>query len=1706
MKTILIKATLTTVICALFSIGSTVMAANRTWTGTAADSNWSDGGNWGGTAPGPGDAVIFNDSTNVNMNNDILPQPLTGITFDATTNSSYAVTNNTIYLNGNIADDSSLSQYINVSLLMTNGSKTISILPGGELYIGGVIGNYPLAGQNNAITVSQSIVAPNQFPAFTNINYVLPATLYLNSASANTYTNSTTLNNGTALVLDFSNMSTPVNLISTNAITLNGATYTLKGNPTTASFQTNLFLTLGTGSSSIVLNNNGGPGMTLAIPATFTRNAPGTLNLDISGGGSLAAVPGTVNGVYGFATVYDGTGIGFATSNLTTRTMVRYTGATPLLSALTTASLITNYITSGSLTMAASSFGLNSLTLDATAGNGVLDLGGPTDVMTNNSRGILMIGANNFTIQNGMIATNNGEIIIHQMGTGTLNLNATIGTGSAAVTKNGPGTMVINSLSTNSGTFSIDQGKVVLGVASTAGAGPLGNTTNTVALNAGAILDLNGNNLTVGAFSGGNNGVGMVTNSVSGPPAVIALGNGNSRISAYSSTLFAGNLTLKIIGDNGTADNFANLANTFTGGLTYSGNQLNDRIVNPMSVGYGSVTLAGSGGFTIPSSGITGWNTPGMSNAIVINGTGNQINFQNNTAGNLALFYGPWTGSGTVTFNCSFSPSMVFGGDISGFGGTFVLQGSANNGTCTYGISNNINGTSIGGSSRAIFDMQVNGASTGNTFLQLAGTNALFSTINLGDVNTTGNAGNPAQLFLRNNTANTTNTFVVGGANASSTFAGVVEDGANGNSVVAITKVGTGTWTLTGGELWSGPTTISNGVLAVDGSLGAGWLGYSPVTVYGPGGLGGDGSINGPVTLLSGNAGLILTNSAIGTLNLTGGLTLNDGNVLGFDVGSPADQINVNNSTFAQSGTATIYLQQTAGFAAGTYNLIVNAPGISAANFILGNTIPGYNASLTVPTSGTLSLVVSSVAPTNAFWDNRSGTAWNVVNNWDTTVSGGSPLTSLPTTPTDIYFAANGANNFNTTLGQNFSIHSLTFITANNTTIDGPNVLTISAGVTNSSSAGSNNINTAVSIGTPQTWANNGAYSLLVNSNISGSAALTFNGGSSGIILNSSNSYSGGTYIAGGTLSLGNINAALPGGQPVAVVGSGSTLAIGNATNTIGALSVTNGSVLGGAGVLRGSSYLASGNDIFGANLGGSGTFSVYDGGTVVVSGTNTYAGATAVNNGTLQLGSSSALGTSSSLTVGASGTLNLDGYNVTVPVSTVSGAIENSGTSAAITKDWANGNNSFAINGSGNITFPAMSGTAAWTVTQNSTGTNVYGGTNDNSFMVLVVNNGTAILSKSNSVTSHVVGGSGTGTADLILNGGLVQIAPNGNGDQLFNNRLITLNGGEFDMNGQSEAVDGINGGAGFVTNSNPGSLSTFTLGANGAVSVGTYAGLIAGNLSVVKEGAGAQALAGVNTYTGGTIVSNGVLLLTEPGSISDSSPIVVAPGAVLDVSGRLDQTLTLNSGQVLMGSGTINGSVTNQPGSTIDPGGTNAIGTLTITNNVTLNGSLVMELNITNGLQTNDELVAGGTIAGGGVLSVTNIGPTLAVGDTFQLFSSAVTGFSSTQLASTDANGATYTWSNMVAVNGTIKVLTVVPGINSNPTNIVYGITNGNLTLSWPVDHKGWTLQAQTNALTTGLNNNWVNVPGSTATNLVVVPIVTTNPSVFYRLYFSH
>jgi hypothetical protein len=78
------------------------------------------------------------------------------------------------------------------------------------------------------------------------------------------------------------------------------------------------------------------------------------------------------------------------------------------------------------------------------------------------------------------------------------------------------------------------------------------------------------------------------------------------------------------------------------------------------------------------------------------------------------------------------------------------------------------------------------------------------------------------------------------------------------------------------------------------------------------------------------------------------------------------------------------------------------------------------------------------------------------------------------------------------------------------------------------------------------------------------------------------------------------------------------------------------------------------------------------------------------------------------------------------------------------------------------------------------------------------------------------------------------------------------------------------------------------------------------------------------------------------------------------------------------------------------------------------------------------------------------------------------------------------------------------LTPAPSLTPPQIGWQMSNGQLQFSWPLDHYGWHLEAQTNPVSVGLSTNWSAVPGSQTTNLFAVPINTRNGSVFFRLVY--
>ncbi len=101
-------------------------------------------------------------------------------------------------------------------------------------------------------------------------------------------------------------------------------------------------------------------------------------------------------------------------------------------------------------------------------------------------------------------------------------------------------------------------------------------------------------------------------------------------------------------------------------------------------------------------------------------------------------------------------------------------------------------------------------------------------------------------------------------------------------------------------------------------------------------------------------------------------------------------------------------------------------------------------------------------------------------------------------------------------------------------------------------------------------------------------------------------------------------------------------------------------------------------------------------------------------------------------------------------------------------------------------------------------------------------------------------------------------------------------------------------------------------------------------------------------------------------------------------------------------------------------------------------------------------------------------------------------------------NGGGAVQQYDEIRVANTFGEVVGVAGGVNTTPTNIVTSVSGNQLMLSWPADHTGWTLQSQTNNLSTGLAATWFNVAGSSSTNGVTFTIDPANPTVFFRLVY--
>jgi autotransporter-associated beta strand protein len=714
-----------------------------------------------------------------------------------------------------------------------------------------------------------------------------------------------------------------------------------------------------------------------------------------------------------------------------------------------------------------------------------------------------------------------------------------------------------------------------------------------------------------------------------------------------------------------------------------------------------------------------------------------------------------------------------------------------------------------------------NGAGTfnfnGGTLAAIANNNSFMT--GLTNVNIQGNGA-----YINPNGFNVTigQTLLDGGGGLTQVGGGTLNLTAN-NSYSGPTSVKAGLLIINGSPIGSGSYTVNGGTMLINGSpSGAGnyavnsgalivngnLAGGGSYSVFGSATLGGSGTVtNSNVTL---NSGAILapgnntTTGSIGTLNLSN-LSLGGNGTAYFDLtttttpGSGVNDLVAVTGNLTLTGTTAISISTGgASLANGYYTLFTYTGSALTASqssqFSLGTPgaiNPRQRYQFDTSDAGSVLLDITG-NPATSNWNAASGSAW-------TTSTASTNWFNTGTSLSD--FFANG-DNVNFTSSKTGVVSIVDLVAPGPVTVSGPGYTFASSG----------------------SGAITGAGSLTVQSPATLVLATT-NG----------STYSGGTFLQGGSITLG-ANNALPtaGTLTMGAFGSSGTLDLGGFNQQLKGLAIdpgatasnqvvnasTGNSTLTFNGGATPSAYAGTIQDVGTLNL-------TVSAGTLDLTGaTTTYHGATTINgNSTLVLANNLLNSTGASVASGASLNLTPTGTMTVASVISGSGAINVNGNGVAIL-------------------------TAANTFTNQAN-----------------VTAGTLVLANTAAIPAVGVNfGAGTGTVDLATN---TSVAP-------FNLNMGVTAGGQFT---DTIIVDRATAGSGILQ-----SAGTLTCGANGTGGNG------ANSTCTLNVQAGANVTSG-GTLALTTVVLNdnpSVVILNPTGAVMQvGSAVGVHSGATLVLGG---------------------------------------------------------------------------------------------------------------------------------------------------------------------------------------------------------------------------
>ncbi|MGL7615782.1 autotransporter-associated beta strand repeat-containing protein [Salmonella sp. NW856] len=422
---------------------------------------------------------------------------------------------------------------------------------------------------------------------------------------------------------------------------------------------------------------------------------------------------------------------------------------------------------------------------------------------------------------------------------------------------------------------------------------------------------------------------------------------------------------------------------------------------------------------------------------------------------------------------------------------------------------------------------------------------------------------------------------------------------------------------------------------------------------------------------------------------------------------------------------------------------------------------------------------------------------------------------------------------------------------------------------------------------------------------ISGSGQVVKSGDET-LTLSGANSYTGGTLISGGTLVASNVealgtgdvtdNAVLElntgGDFDNAISGSGQVVKSGDETLTLsGSNTYTGGTLIsGGTLVATNVEALGSGDVTDDAtlelNTGGTFDNAISGSGQVVksgddvltLSGANSYSGGTLISDGTLVASNVEALGTGD---VTNDAVLELNTGGTFDNAISGSGQVVKSG-DETLTLSGANSYTGGTLISGGTLVASNVEALGTGDVTDNAVLELNTGGDFDNA----ISGSGQVVKSGDETLT---LSGSNTYTGGTLISGGTL-VASNvealGTGD-VTNDAVLELNtGGDFDnaisgsgkveksgdgtltLSGSNTYRGGTTISGGTLLASNVEALGTGDVTNNATLELNTggdFDNAISGSGQVVKSGGDTLTLSGNNSYTGGTLISDGTLVASN-------------------------------------------------------------------------------------------------------------------------------------------------------------------------------------------------------------------------------------------------